>query len=157
MTVSRADLLLATDPFLRHLERLSVGMPAEKIRASLQQTFPVGGDAWSTLAAALREGIDGGTLCVRENAGVRFERALKPTPELPWSIDLVHMNGAGPGHVHPQGEIDVCFAVDAGARFDGHPEGYVVYGPGSHHVPTVTGGRMDIVYFLPGGAISFDA
>ena len=65
------------------------------------------------------------------------------------------MDKPGPGHEHPAGEFDLCFAVDAGARFDDRPEGWTVYPPGSWHVPTVTGGRMDILYFLPGGKIRF--
>jgi hypothetical protein len=31
----------------------------------------------------------------------------------------------------------------------------VVFPPDSAHVPTVTGGRMLIVYFLPGGAVEW--
>ena len=65
------------------------------------------------------------------------------------------MNGPGLAHTHPNGEIDLCFAMDGDPRFDGHPEGWVVYGPGSWHVPTVTGGTMAILYFLPSGAIAF--
>ena len=41
------------------------------------------------------------------------------------------------------------------ARFDGHPEGWVVFGPDSVHVPTVSDGEMLILYFLPGGEIEF--
>jgi hypothetical protein len=42
-----------------------------------------------------------------------------------------------------------------GARFDGHGAGWLVYGPGSAHRPTVTGGRALVLYLLPGGAIDF--
>jgi hypothetical protein len=153
---NKTTFLQAAAPLLAHLQTLPTPLAAAACRASLLAAFPVGGEVWQSLRTTLRAGIDAGTLCTRENAGVRFERVLKPTDALPWSIDLVHMNGAGPGHVHPYGEVDVCFAIDAGATFDGHPEGYVVYPPGSHHVPTVFGGRMDIVYFLPAGAITFD-
>ena len=41
------------------------------------------------------------------------------------------------------------------ARFDGHGAGWVVYGPGSAHSPTVTGGRALVLYLLPQGAIEF--
>ena len=43
------------------------------------------------------------------------------------------------------------------ARFDAHPQGWLVYPPGSAHRPTVTGGGAIIVYFLPQGEIDFSA
>jgi len=70
-------------------------------------------------------------------------------------VDLVWMTGPGINHRHPKGEINLCFAVEGAARFDGQPEGWVVFPPGSQHVPTVTGGRMLIVYFLPSGAVEW--
>ena len=62
---------------------------------------------------------------------------------------------AGPKHRHPNGEIDLCFTLRGEARFDGRPEGWVVYGQDTTHVPTVRDGQMLILYFLPGGAIEF--
>ncbi len=41
------------------------------------------------------------------------------------------------------------------ARFDGHGAGWLVYGPGTAHRPTVTQGRALVLYLLPGGAIEF--
>ena len=84
---------------------------------------------------------------------MRFGRVAKDL--CGFSIDCVWMNGAGPRHRHPNGEIDLCFATSGAARFDGEPEGWVVYGKGSAHVPTVSEGEMLILYFLPGGAIEF--
>ncbi len=66
------------------------------------------------------------------------------------------MKGVGPGHTHERGEVDLCFVVDGDPRFDGNPAGWTVYPPGSWHRPTVTGGAMDILYFLPDGAIRFE-
>ena len=63
--------------------------------------------------------------------------------------------GAGMAHTHPGGEFDLCFAVSGSPTFDGRPEGWTVYAPGSWHVPTVQGGVMDILYFLPAGAMKF--
>ena len=48
------------------------------------------------------------------------------------------------------------FALHGHPRFDGHGPGWLVYPPNSRHVPTVTGGRMLIAYFLPAGEIVFD-
>lgn len=86
-----------------------------------------------------------------------FGRVAKPQPELgDCSIDAVDMRGAGAPHLHPNGEVSLCFAVDGDPRFVGYPEGFVVVAPGSRHVPEVTGGRMVIVYFLPGGAMVWE-
>ena len=65
------------------------------------------------------------------------------------------MDSPGPQHRHGNGEVDLCFTTRGDARFDGHAQGWVVYPPGSVHVPTVTQGEMLILYFLPGGAIEF--
>ena len=41
------------------------------------------------------------------------------------------------------------------ALFDGRAAGWVVYGPGSAHRPTVSGGKALVLYLLPDGAIEF--
>ena len=89
------------------------------------------------------------------NSGVRFSRVLKAGPTAALSIDAVQMSGPGAAHTHPAGEIDLCFAVDGDPRFDGAKEGWVVYRPNTWHVPTVQGGAMDILYFLPQGQMRF--
>jgi len=87
---------------------------------------------------------------------VRFGRVAKPSPATrDLSIDAVDMTGPGAEHTHPNGEVSLCFATEGDPRFLGRPEGWVVVPPGSRHVPTVTGGRMRILYFLPGGAMVF--
>ena len=102
------------------------------------------------------EGLAGGWLAPREAGGIRFGRVAKPDDALHgFSIDAVDMDCAGPGHMHPNGEFDLSFALDGDPKFEGQGEGWVVLPPGSWHVPTETGGRMGILYFLPGGAIQF--
>jgi hypothetical protein len=83
----------------------------------------------------------------------RISKALKET----WnqSIDVVDIVGAGAEHTHPKGEVSFCLELEGAPKFDGHGAGWVVYGPDSHHTPTVTGGRMLIVYFQPDGAIKW--
>jgi len=119
--------------------------------AKLETRLPAA--SLAPLAAKFRAGVEDGSLCGRGELPVRWSRVAKDAGGV--SIDAVSMNGAGPGHEHPEGEIDLCFAVDGDPRFDGNPPGWTVYPPGSWHVPTVTGGTMDILYFLPGGAIRF--
>jgi hypothetical protein len=122
----------------------------------LARTLPIDGEPLARLRLALRAAVEAGAVANREAGGVRFSRLRKAASADELSVDVVHMRSPGPAHTHPNGEIDLCFAVSDEPRFDGRPEGWTVYPPGSWHVPTVEGGAMDIVYFLPGGAIRFD-
>ena len=92
-------------------------------------------------------------LLPKSSGGIRFGRVAKDLHG--FAVDAVLMDVPGPRHRHPNGEIDLCFVTKGEPRFDGQPAGWVVYGKGSAHVPTVTGGEMLILYFLPGGAIEF--
>lgn len=115
----------------------------------------------STVYEALREaclaGVAEGWLCEREAAGIRYGRAFKATDALHrFSVDVVDMNNvAGPHHRHPQGEICLIIPLDGTARFDGHCAGWCVYGTGSAHSPTVSGGRALVLYLLPEGLVEF--
>jgi hypothetical protein len=124
-------------------------------KAALDEKLPVGGEVLSGIKNLVDEGIKAGWLCNREQGGIFFSRPKKPEGDGDLSIDAVKMDKAGPGHTHPNGEIDLCFSVDGNPTFDGNPEGWTVYPPGSWHVPTVEGGTMHILYFLPDGAIQF--
>ena len=125
-------------------------------REALEAALPFDGEAVCALRDAVRAGVADGTLASREAGGGRFGRVRKAASDDELSIDCVHMDQPGPGHTHPNGEIDLCFAVSGEPTFDGRPPGWTVYAPGSWHVPTVAGGVMDILYFLPGGAIRFE-
>jgi hypothetical protein len=92
-------------------------------------------------------------LLPKAQGGIRFGRVAKDLAG--FSVDAVLMDVPGPKHRHPNGEIDLCFTTKGEPRFDGKPTGWVVYGKGSVHVPTVRGGEMLILYFLPAGAIEF--
>jgi hypothetical protein len=41
------------------------------------------------------------------------------------------------------------------AKFDGRGAGWLVYGPGSAHCPTVSEGKALVLYLLPKGKIEF--
>ncbi|MBL8617314.1 MAG: DUF4863 family protein [Deltaproteobacteria bacterium] len=155
-TAARAALFAALAPVLHAVEGVDLSDP-QAVAADLGARFPLEGAALTTLRAALEAGLAGGWLTPREADGVRFGRLAKAGPETAGcSIDVVDMDGPGPGHTHPNGEIDLCFALSGAPTFDGRPPGWVVYGPQSWHTPTVRGGRMVIVYLLPGGAIRFE-
>jgi hypothetical protein len=153
----RERLIAALKPVLDVVRTVD---PADRgVAAHLADTFPADGPVLKGLGALVRQGVVEGWLCEREANGVHFSRVASPTHEgtAPMSIDAVHMDGPGPGHTHPDGEIDLCFAVSGTPTFDGQPAGWVVYPPGSWHIPTVAGGVMDILYFLPNGAMRFEA
>ena len=134
------------------------GMPVDAaLEDYLASTHPPGSPLFENIRAACEAGVDAGWLCAREADGVRFGRAIKPGPQTAgFSVDVVLMDAVeGPHHSHPNGEIDMIMPIDGAAEFDGKPAGWLVYGPGSAHSPTVTGGCALVLYLLPGGAIEF--
>lgn len=114
-------------------------------------------DTFRQLQATCEAGVRDGWLCNREGGGIRYGRIFKPADDLQgYSVDVVDMDSiVGPQHVHPNGEIDMVMPLAGGAKFDGHGAGWVVYGPGSQHAPTVQGGRALVLYLLPAGEIKF--
>ncbi len=149
------DTLLAhLAPVMELLRTQDLLLP-HRARAALQQQFAVTSPWFLTAKALVRRGVAEGWLCDRQNAGVKFSRVKKAHAADDFSVDAVHMSGGGAPHTHPLGEVSIAFAVSGAPRFDGHAEGFAIYAPRSWHVPTVTGGVMDIVYFLPGGAVQF--
>lgn len=123
----------------------------------LNRTFPPGNQAFEDIKAACQAAIAEGWMCNREAGGIRFGRAVKPGAAThDFSVDVVIMNDVkGPHHRHPSGEIDMVMPVTPQARFDGHGEGWCVYGPDTAHHPTVTGGEAVVLYLLPKGEIDF--
>ncbi len=126
-------------------------------RTELERRFDPRGPLARDLAAELSVLLAEGKIADKGAAPVRWSRVAKASPATrDQSIDVVCMSAAGPRHVHPNGEVNFCIALDGDPRFDGQPPGWVVFPPGSAHVPTVGGGTMLIVYLLPGGAIRFE-
>jgi hypothetical protein len=123
----------------------------------LNHELPPQGELFQKVFEACRLGIVEGWMCQREAGGIRFGRIIKSGGPLGrFSVDVVAMKDVmGPAHAHPNGEIDMVMPVDPSAKFDGQGAGWMVYGPGSHHRPTVTAGTALILYLLPDGAIDF--
>jgi len=127
------------------------------LEADLNRSFPPDGEVYRSIVDACEAGIAAGWMCSREHAGIRYGRVVKPGPATQgFSVDVVEMdNVAGGHHRHPNGEIDLVMPVDATARFDGRGAGWLLYEPGTAHVPTVAGGKARVLYLLPDGAIEF--
>lgn len=123
----------------------------------LNATFPRNGAAFAELRALCAEGEADGWLLQREHGGIKFGRPVKPGNEAGrFSVDVVRMHDVkGPHHVHTTGEIGAIMPIEGPAEFDGMPEGWYVYPPGSDHHPTVAGGDAYVLYFLPEGQIEF--
>ncbi|MXO73004.1 4-hydroxylaminobenzoate lyase [Alteraurantiacibacter buctensis] len=147
--------------FVTHLGVVTdaiAGAPLDDaLQARLNRDFPADG-AWHADAREwVLRGCEEGWLCGREAGGIKFGRAVPAGEALAgMSVDVVEMTEiVGPHHAHPNGEIDLVIPIDLGAAFDGQGAGWKVYGPGSAHHPTVTGGKALVLYLLPGGAIEF--
>ncbi len=142
-------------PLLQAAQGLDLSDPAQA-RTELESRFPAASADADALRTTLSKWLAAGEICERGELPMCFGRITKQTPEsLDFSIDIVHMNGPGPRHKHPQGEVNFCIATDGEPLFDGQGPGWVVFPPDSVHVPTVTGGTMLIVYLLPSGAMEF--
>lgn len=136
------------DPVLEYLGALDL-RDAGACERALEERF-----GWlEDLEAACRENVE--ALCPKGRPPVRFGRLAKDRRG--FSVDTVVSDGAGADHTHVAGEIDYCFALEGAPTFDGRAPGWIVYPPGSRHDARVEGGRMFIVYFLPGGRIEWHA
>lgn len=129
---------------------------AEAASAQLTAHHPFDGEEVRAILELCTKGLDADWLTPHAaGAKVTFGRLAKDMGG--YAVDAVTMaDGSGRGHTHPRGEINMCFPLQGDPRFDGHAPGWVVFAPGSHHVPTVTDGTMLFLYFTPGGEVVWD-
>jgi Domain of unknown function (DUF4863) len=152
---------VSQDEFARLMGSITArieGRPLDAaLEALLNSTLPADGPVVRSVFDACRDGIAAGWMCSRDHAGIRYGRVVKPGPATHGhSVDVVEMDDISGGHhKHPNGEIDLIMPIDDAAAFDGRGAGWLVYGPGTAHVPTVTGGKAWVLYLLPQGAIEF--
>jgi len=150
--------LTTFEPILSFLKHQVVDT---QLQYTLSKKFPLSGDTVQHIRSWCVEAVNDGSVKMRGPNSLRFGNVLhQKRNDYGFRIDIVDMTGVGPGHVHPLGEINLCFSIersDTGmTSFDGISEGWVVKQPGSWHKPTVRNGRMIIVYFLPKGKVVFD-
>jgi hypothetical protein len=152
-STARAQLEAALTAMLPTIQAVDPAAPDAARR--LEQALPLRGPAVERVRALCRTGLEEGWLTPKSGGpGVRFGRLAKDLGG--FAVDVVLMEGRGLGHTHTKGEINLCLDWRGSPRFHEHPPGWVVFAPGSHHVPTVTGGDMLFVYFTPGGAVVWD-
>ena len=145
-------------PILSFLQTQTVDT---QLQYTLSKRFPLSSDLVQSIKSWCLTSVNDGSIRLRGPKSLRFGNLLhQKKNDYGFRIDIVDMTGIGPGHIHPLGEINLCFATahtDAGnTSFDGVSEGWVVKQPESWHKPTVRNGRMIIVYFLPKGKVQFD-
>jgi hypothetical protein len=149
------------DEFTRLIGSITARIQGRKLdsalEADLNREYPADGEVFRSVHDACRAAIAAGWMCNREHAGIKYGRVVKPGDATHgFSVDVVEMEDvAGGHHRHPTGEIDLIMPVRGAAEFDGHGAGWLVYEPGSAHVPTVAGGKALVLYLLPQGAIEF--
>lgn len=150
-TMTKEQFVELLRPLAQGLRDIDVDAPDAAARA--ERAAPFASPAVVAVRDAALANRDSAWLLPKAQGGIRFGRVAKEL--LGFSVDAVLMDVPGPKHRHGNGELDLCFATKGEPRFDGHAPGWVVYPKGSVHVPTVRGGEMLILYFLPGGAIEF--
>src|SRR5262245_8948245 len=93
-------------PLLRAAQGVDLSSPAAA-RTELARRFdPASRDA-QVLNSALKELLAAGRIAERGALPVKYGRVCKAgEPSLGFSIDVVHMDGAGPLHRHPNGEVN---------------------------------------------------
>jgi hypothetical protein len=156
MTVTPEAFRALVTPITRHI----AGLPLDKaLEAELTRAFPPESEAFRAIEGACHAAIAAGWMCTQGNAQRKFGRIFEPAPSLEeFSVDVVDITDlVGNHHVHPTGEIDMIMPVTAGAKFDGHGRGWLVYEPGTGHRPTVSEGRALVLYLLPQGRIEWSA
>lgn len=163
------QLLGLLEPILARLAALDLpnrGEPGQirELEQILEDEFPHSGPHVQAIGEQMQRGVDEGWLADRGAPEARFSRVAKPSPATHgMSIDVVCMTGAGLEHTHPAGEVTLGFTANTvlGAengeqgQFEGRAPGWVFLGPGSRHVPRVEGARMNLIYFLPEGAVEW--
>ncbi|MFO7564626.1 MAG: DUF4863 family protein [Enhygromyxa sp.] len=162
---STDHLLTLLSPILARVAELDVEQRTTpeaigELEAALEREFPHASPQVQAIGDLLARGVEQGWLADRGAPEARFGRLAKPSPATcGLSIDVVSMIGAGVEHSHPRGEVTLGFPAEPhntqACHFEARPPGWVVLGPSSRHVPTVTGARMNLIYFLPGGAVEW--
>jgi len=147
-------------PLLTNVSEVVVTLDAAdpaSAETALNERFPPDGEAVQAIREAAFAGVAAGTVCDRGEPGMQFSRIIKPAADpAGCSVDAVFMEDSeGPAHTHPNGEFCLCLADTGSPTFEDRSDTWIVLPSGSRHVPTVKGGRMLILYWLPEGSVTW--
>jgi len=154
MDENRRELLAALAPIIAEARQADWG---DALARRLNEVCPAGGPGFAALEALCEAGIAEGWMGLAGEGPRLGGRVVEPSAETgDLSVDVVQLvDFTGPHHRHPGGEICAVMPERAEGRFDGNVRGWAVYPPGSSHWPAATGGRVRILFLLPGGAIDY--
>lgn len=129
----------------------------ETLQDELAARLPADGAWFAQVEVACHEAITAGWMCAEGEEHRRFGRVIEPSAETQdLSVDVVDLTDIrAPHHTHPTGEVLMIMPVDEAATFDARGRGWLVYGPGTGHRPTVRNGRAIVLYLLPEGRIEW--
>ncbi len=131
----------------------------DELEAALNDHYGAHTERYAHLLALLRRGIEEGWSCYAEIDGPDYRRgriahASQDTHGFTIESGMLR-NVLGNYHRHPLGEINMIGPVDATGKFCGSGAGWKVFPPDSCHYPTVTGGKVTMLFFLPNGLIEY--
>lgn len=123
----------------------------------LNDSYPPGSELFEALKKTCGDGVAAGWMGLEGTEERKGARVVEPGARTnDMSIDVVQLiDFTGPHHRHPNGEVCAVMPEQANGSFDGNPEGWAVYSPGSEHWPAGAGGRVHVLFFLPEGAIEY--
>lgn len=152
----KPELMAAVTTLLNFIRNKPLNMELEK---ELNDRYGASTEGYIELRRLLRIGIEEGWACYAEIDGPDYRRGrlAKPSAETHgFSVETGMLKDVlGNYHRHPMGEINMIAPVDATACFCGHSAGWKVFPPESQHYPTVTGGKVTMLFFLPNGQIEY--
>lgn len=133
----------------------------QELEDALNMHYGAATEQYRMLLNGLRTGIEEGWACYAEIDGPDYRRGrlAKPSAETyGFSVETGMLKDVlGNYHEHPLGEINMIGPVDATGKFCGSGAGWKVFPPKSRHFPTVTGGKVTMLFFLPNGEIEYMA
>ena len=123
----------------------------------LNHQFSPESDLFRALTDCCQDGIESGWMGLQGEEKRKGARVIEAGTETNgMSIDVVQLvDFTGPHHRHPNGEVCAIMTAGPDDTFDDQPEGWAVYPPGSEHWPAGKGGRVRVLFFLPGGEIEY--
>ena len=120
--MSKESLQQALEPMMSMINGLDL-TSAYTAQEKLNDSFPV--TELQEIKDLCIQGLNAGWLCPRTAPNLQYGRLIKSQKNGDVGIDTVYMPGTkkkceGPGHEHPQGEVDLCFTTAGNALFDGN-------------------------------------